>query len=449
MQLEYTLNFGICQAENGFSLDEFVTNLSDAFEHKEFGVILKTHLQMVQEISMYRIFRDKENQMRCCPDGHLTLNGHFNRHLRTSIGEFDMTITRVKCSKCGKTFAPLLKLLDLRPYQTKSNELEKLVIEAVADTSFRRGVKNLERDGKLPIPFQTAHGWFVKSNCDEIKIPSETIGSAPIQIMPDGTGFKGPGIDGKAKKGDLKVVIGISQQGNVFPLASKAGVTWKEITDEWDRNKIEFKDGSIVICDGELGLAEAFAGYVRENQRCHWHIKHDLYPMMRYDGGKVKDAKPLQDALAGVLAIELPEGDFQKVSEQEKSNVEERMKHAESVIDEMVGYLDGRGYHIAANYIRRAKTGMFGYIRRWLKWGLISPRASSMVERVMREIGRRLKKIAYGWSDKGATKMARIILKRFANAKEWDDYWRERMKCFDNVFVSVRNLQCFSQELGQ
>ena len=51
--------------------------------------------------------------------------------------------------------------------------------------------------------------------------------------------------------------------------------------------------------------------------------------------------------------------------------------------------------------------------------GLISPRASSMVERVMRELGRRLKKTAYNWSDKGVTKIARIILKRFTNAKAW------------------------------
>jgi len=33
--------------------------------------------------------------------------------------------------------------------------------------------------------------------------------------MPDGTGFKGSGVDGLARKGDLKVVIGISQQGNI------------------------------------------------------------------------------------------------------------------------------------------------------------------------------------------------------------------------------------------
>ena len=48
-----------------------------------------------------------------------------------------------------------------------------------------------------------------------------------------------------------------------------------------------------------------------------------------------------------------------------------------------------------------------------------------MIERVMRELGRRIKNIAYGWSDRGVTKIARIILKRFANAKEWEAYWRK------------------------
>ena len=99
--------------------------------------------------------------------------------------------------------------------------------------------------------------------------------------------------------------------------------------------------------------------------------------------------------------------------------------------------------------MRRAKIGMFGYIRRWLKWGLISPRASSMVERIMRELGRRIKKIAYGWSDKGVTKVARIILKRFANAGAWEDYWQKRMDIIGNVVIGVGNYKCVSQNLGQ
>jgi hypothetical protein len=49
---------------------------------------------------------------------------------------------------------------------------------------------------------------------------------------------------------------------------------------------------------------------------------------MYQDGGTVKEVKPLQQGLAGVLAIELPEGDFQQVSEAERDAIEERMELA-------------------------------------------------------------------------------------------------------------------------
>ena len=120
-----------------------------------------------------------------------------------------------------------------------------------------------------------------------------------------------------------------------------------------------------------------------------------------------------------------------------------------AAIDQLIGYFEGHGYEAAVTYMLRAKIGMFGYIRRWLKWGLISPRASSMVERVMRELGRRIKKIAYGWSDKGVTKVARIILKRFTNAGAWEDYWQKRMQIIGNVVIGVGNYKCVSQNLGQ
>ena len=179
-----------------------------------------------------------------------------------------MDFWRVRCSKCGKTFASLAKLIGLERYQTKSNELEKLVVEAASGTNYRRAVKDLERDGKLPVSFHTAHGWVMRSDCDESKISLQTVGSAPIQIMPDGTGFKGASIDGHARKGDLKVVIGISQQGNIFPLTSKAGATWKDITDEWDRNKIKFNDGSILIASGSVrnfATAEELDRFIKLN----------------------------------------------------------------------------------------------------------------------------------------------------------------------------------------
>ena len=50
------------------------------------------------------------------------------------------------------------------------------------------------------------------------------------------------------------------------------------------------------------------------------------------------------------------------------------------------------------------------------------------------------KKKCYGWSDKGATKIARIILKRFTNAKAWEDYWQEKMQAMLSSTLEIINV---------
>lgn len=72
----------------------------------------------------------------------------------------------------------------------------------------------------------------------------------------------------------------------------------------------------------------------------------------------------------------------------------------------------------------------------------------SMIERVMRELGRRIKKIAYGWSDRGVAKIARIILKRFANKAEWEKYWQEKFGGNLSVVILLRNLKGSSQDFA-
>ena len=116
-----------------------------------------------------------------------------------------------------------------------------------------------------------------------------------------------------------------------------------------------------------------------------------MYYVIYQDSGRKVDFKPIQEALAEALAIELPQEDFKK----EKDDIEKRMEKTESAINQLFGYFDGHGYETAVTYMRWAKIGIFGYIRRWLKWALVSSRTLSMVERVMRELERRIKKIAY------------------------------------------------------
>ena len=58
--------------------------------------------------------------------------------------------------------------------------------------------------------------------------------------------------------------------GEIFPLGTWAGTSWDAISKQWREQKVKFPDGSILICDGEPGLSEAFAEYASEQQRCHW-----------------------------------------------------------------------------------------------------------------------------------------------------------------------------------
>ncbi len=391
MQGKIGMNLMFCQADDGVSLDEIVRTVRDAYEKKAFSELLKMILQMVQEILIRRAAEGKLESMKCCPDGHFQMSGGFDRRIRTSLGEFKLMFFRVRCSVCGKTFSPLRRFLRMEPYQTKTNEPEKMIVEAVSATNHRRAVRELARDGILPVSFHTAHRRVLRSDCDEIDVSRHIVGSVPVQIMPDGTGYKGAGRDGEARRGDLKVVIGVSQAGDIFPMGTWADVGRAEIAGRWRGQGVTLPDGSILISDGEPGLAEAFAEYASEQQRRHWHINRDLYHAMHRDGGSVRESRPVRNALAGVLAIELPKDDFRKVSDKEKHDIEERMKASEAAIARLIGYLDACGYSTADGYLRRAEIGMFGYIRRWLKWGLISPRASSMVERVMLEPGRRIK----------------------------------------------------------
>jgi len=448
MQGKCNLDLSFCLAGDGFSLDELVFKLGELFEKKAFNELLRLILMLVQEVLINRIHHKKNHPFSCCGNSDFKFNGGYNRRIRTSLGELNLFWHRISCKSCGRTIVILKDFLKIKHYQTKTNELEQIIVNAVSETSYRRAVKSIGDHKLIKLSHHTAHNWIMQTDCDEIKLSNDVIDSmGPIQVVADGTGFKGQPENGMVKKGDLKVVVGVNTAGNVFPLGSWTGTTWEAINDYWKKNKIKYPNGSILVSDGEPGLADAFAEQVELHQRCHWHIVRDLYHCMHHDDAPLQKTKQLQKGLAGVLAIELPEGDFKKVKESEKDEIEKKIEDADTALGKLINFLNEQGYNKAAIYIAGARKSMFSYVRRWLRLGIICPRASSLIERVIRELGRRLKKLAYNWSDKGAAKISRIILKKFTNEKEWDAYWKNRLGIIGNVVLGIGNYKITEQNL--
>lgn len=137
-----------------------------------------------------------------------------------------MKLHRISCKSCGRDIVMLKEFLSIKNYQTKTNELEEIIVNAVSETSYRRAVKSIGDHKLIKLSHHTAHNWVMQTDCDEIKLSKDVIGSiGPTQVVADGTGFKGQATEGKAKKGSLKVVVVVNTAGEVFPLGSWTGTT--------------------------------------------------------------------------------------------------------------------------------------------------------------------------------------------------------------------------------
>jgi len=172
--------------------------------------------------------------------------------------------------------------------------------------------------------------------------------------------------------------------------------------------------------------------------------------MMWHDKAEKIERRQMQKKLAAIIGIELPEEDFEKVEDSDKTLLAQAVAAAEYDIGKLIKKLLDRGYVTAADYLIRASKNMFSYVHRWLLTGIVGPRASSMIERMMRELARRLKRMAFGWSEEGAAKMARIIIKRFTSAGQWEKYWKDRLRIEDNVLLVLRSIKAKNpQTLGR
>ncbi len=286
------------------------------------------------------------------------------------------------------------------------------------------------------MPKSTAHRWVAKSTCDQLDWPAGKLAS----LMVDGTGFKRrPTQENNfSNSGDLRVAIGLDAAGKAVALGTWSNKHWEEIAAELESKACGNKVAEQLSCDGEPGLADRLARVVNSVQRCQWHLVHDLDRQMWVDKAPLNERRQEQKTLAGIIGIELPKGDFETVKPEDKEELNQRVTQATSQLTDLVRALGQKGYNQAAVYIAYAKDRLFNYVDFWMKTGVAAPRTTSYLERLMREIGRRLKRIAFGWSEGGAAKMARIIIRRICGQNQWEEYWKAKLGITGKVIVQFR-----------
>ena len=258
--------------------------------------------------------------------------------------------------------------------------------------------------------------------------------------MADGTGVK----QQQGRKGELRAVIGITKGGCVEPLGSFTNTEWPEIECIIKERIKEAEPYNIpFIYDGEPGLDD-FLSEAAELQRCTWHGPRGLYHALWEDGLKKKQSRPETDKIKQLIGIELPEGDFEILREEDKEQVRSKYETSKLEIKELIQTFREKGYKHGTSYLENLSNRLFTNIELWLKTGVIAPKTTSLLERLFREIGRRLKRIAWGWSDKAVTNISKMIMIRQYSRDKWEKYWKEKLgiKGYFNIEILAVSERC-------
>ena len=340
------------------------------------------------------------------------------RRISTVFGDLSLRIREVECLNCGARYSPLLSALHVGRYARKETNLEHEIIEAVIDTNYRRLI-----DGRsIDISLGGIHNIVVGSDIDETF--QEPVSTKDLSaILADGTPVK----EHQGRKGELRNVIGITKSGRVEPLGCFTNTPWPEIERIIKERIKEAESYNIpFIYDGEPGLDD-FLSDVAESQRCTWHGPRGLYHALWQDGLKKKESQPDTDKIKELIGIELPEGDFEILKEEDKDQVKTKYETSKSEIKELIKIFYQKGYKHGASYLEGLSDRLFTNIELWLKTGVIAPKTTSLLERVFREIGRRLKRIAWGWSDTAVTNISKMIMIRQYSRDKWEKYWKAKL----------------------
>jgi hypothetical protein len=372
---------------------------------------------------------------RPCRCRKVKLKGFRSAHrcINSKFGQLRIRLQVVECLGCGKRFCPLLDALGIEPYAGHEDVLESAVVDAVIDTNYRRLIEG----HSLDVSTGSIHNFVAGSDIDTV-LGDELELDRYQAIMADGTRFKKKG----GKGGEMRVLVGITASGRLEPIGSWVDTPWQEI-ERQAKARIREEEAPqlpLFVYDGEPGLDDFLAGAVDGHHRCSWHAPRGLYHAMWEDGKGKKQSRAHEDEIARIVAIELPEGEYDQLDREAIEAVREAYKTAKKDMADLIEVLHREECPHAVEYLKNLVKGMFRQVEMWLATGIAAPKTTSRLERLFRELGRRLKRIAWGWSDKVAVNLSKMIMIKQYRPEVWKKYWLKKMGIQGHLTIWVQNV---------
>lgn len=340
------------------------------------------------------------------------------RGFTSLLGEVKLRLREVKCRGCGARLRPLLGWLGFAPYQREEIGIKQKGIDLAVDLSYRRGARQIESLSGVRVSRTRLNSW-VKGTEIELDLSLE---DWPKLIYADGTGYHRQ--DGTG--GQIKLVLIKGFTGKVDGVKVYVDRSWEEIGIELKSQLGEERlRGCVLLSDGEEAIEKNLLVEGMEHQRCQWHGWKDLGYML-WAEGMSKEERGIIVSQLRKLTITLP-FEERAVADEDREEIGEKLSGVKASLEEMVAYLNSKGYLKASGYLHRAGEKLFTYVEQWLGRGIQVGKTTGIIERTMREVARRAKRIGASWGDLGLLAILKFLLKRYFDKegyqRQWDRYY--------------------------
>jgi len=355
--------------------------------------------------------------------------GTRERTIRTKFGDIILNLIKIRSLETGEITTPLLSEIGIRSRQRYTEHLMKDCLTLASATTYRKASDEMKEIGGVYVPKTTIHR-FVQEIGPRIKQKSET--SVEKKQILAGDSTKAHGMN--KKKNRVNIVIGIDPIKKEKTLVSASvNRKWSDIGDELKRKGI-VDDKTIGLSDSDREIREALTTSKTNSQLCIVHyLRYFSYTL--WQSGLIKEERDkLVSKMEGIIytlknSVKKHSDDVDAIKERVVKTKEEVRRVAKTTMR--------LGCREAADYISGSLVFVLTFALLAIE-GVQIPYTNNMLERFIREMNRRIKKIGAHWSPRGLDNIVNIRLIRYTRRKVYDEFWEECLYSRNKKHISLR-----------
>ena len=223
-----------------------------------------------------------------------------DRKLQTACGGVSFRAAQVECLRCGRRFAPALRLLGLRPHQRRTDRLAGLAAGLATEVAYAKAARFLSELTGMRVSPRTIRN-------DVTAVAPHRLGPGVVEVpilLLDSTGERaGDMLRGTQLHLALGLVARHQAEGRVVCSVRLLGATLDE---KWAAmgHLLEGVRPGLILLDGEGPLSEMVAERFPNVpvQRCLWHLVRGMTYTAWREGASKALRRDLRARLVDLLA---------------------------------------------------------------------------------------------------------------------------------------------------